>query len=404
VVSARALGVERYASLSVLWALVFLVGPGFFLPFEQELGRTLAARRARNVGGRPVILRAAAACAGLTVLLLALTAVASRPLLEFLLGDEFLLLVALAAALAAYACEFVVRGTLSGNGRFGAYGMVIGSEGAVRLLAAVALAVVGVDEVGPYGLALGLAPFVATAIGMRGQRGLATPGPESPWSELSSALGLLLAASLLAQLLINAGPLAVRILAGPDEQAEAGRFLAGVVIARVPLFLFQAVQAALIPKLSALAAAGKLAEFRHGLRQLLLLFTALGVASTLGCLAVGPELLALLFGEGFELGRVDLGYLAAASATYIIALSLAQALISLAGYARVTLAWVAGIATFVVVVAMVDDLLLRVELGFLAGSTVAAFAMGALLLQRLGTAHDQRVVDRLPASGVPVEP
>ena len=49
VLSARALGHEAYAPLSVLWALVFLVGPGFFLPIEQEIGRALAARRSASV-------------------------------------------------------------------------------------------------------------------------------------------------------------------------------------------------------------------------------------------------------------------------------------------------------------------------------------------------------------------
>ena len=50
VVSARALGKTEYAPLSVLWSLVFLAGPGFFLPLEQEVSRALAARRARGEG------------------------------------------------------------------------------------------------------------------------------------------------------------------------------------------------------------------------------------------------------------------------------------------------------------------------------------------------------------------
>ncbi|MGH8976031.1 MAG: hypothetical protein ACRD0C_22825, partial [Acidimicrobiia bacterium] len=31
-ISARALGPSRYAPLGVLWALMFVAGPGFFLP------------------------------------------------------------------------------------------------------------------------------------------------------------------------------------------------------------------------------------------------------------------------------------------------------------------------------------------------------------------------------------
>ena len=44
VVAARALGKTDYAPLSVLWAMVFLAGPGFFLPLEQEVSRALALR------------------------------------------------------------------------------------------------------------------------------------------------------------------------------------------------------------------------------------------------------------------------------------------------------------------------------------------------------------------------
>src|SRR5437762_8017137 len=50
VLSARGLGPARYATLSALWALVFVAGPGFFIPFEQDVSRAVAARHARHVG------------------------------------------------------------------------------------------------------------------------------------------------------------------------------------------------------------------------------------------------------------------------------------------------------------------------------------------------------------------
>ena len=72
------------------------------------------------------------------------------------------------------------------------------------------------------------------------------------------------------------GPVATKFVPPPDltklteaEKDAAGRFLPGLVIARIPLFLFQAVQAALLPKLSALAGAGLHGSFRKGLWRLL---------------------------------------------------------------------------------------------------------------------------------------
>ena len=73
------------------------------------------------------------------------------------------------------------------------------------------------------------------------------------------------------QLLANAGPLIVQVLAPPAEQALTGKFLAALVIARVPVFLFAAVQAVLLPGLAGLVGAGDArglrptARARHGL-------------------------------------------------------------------------------------------------------------------------------------------
>ncbi|HEX2417748.1 MAG TPA: hypothetical protein VHJ83_06445, partial [Micromonosporaceae bacterium] len=39
-----------YSDLAVLWMIVFSLGPGLFFPFEQELGRLVAAHRAEQTG------------------------------------------------------------------------------------------------------------------------------------------------------------------------------------------------------------------------------------------------------------------------------------------------------------------------------------------------------------------
>ncbi len=50
ILTARVLGPAKYAPLSVLWAMVFLVGPGVFLPLQQEVGRLFAQRRVEGKG------------------------------------------------------------------------------------------------------------------------------------------------------------------------------------------------------------------------------------------------------------------------------------------------------------------------------------------------------------------
>ena len=94
-ISARALGPERYAPLGVLWALTYVVCPGVFLPLEQEVGRALSSRRAKGLGGGPLIHRAALAGGVAAVVLIALTAATSPLSLAHLFSHKVLLLVAL---------------------------------------------------------------------------------------------------------------------------------------------------------------------------------------------------------------------------------------------------------------------------------------------------------------------
>jgi O-antigen/teichoic acid export membrane protein len=381
-VTAHAVGKEEYATFFVLWSLVFLGGPGFFLPLEQEVSRALAARRAAGLGSGPLLRRAAGLGAvlagGLVVVCLAGATVA----VDQLFDGQALLVLALALGWLGYYAEHLARGVLSGLGRFRPYSELLGAEGLARLVICVALAAGGAATAGPYGLAVGLAPWIGVAVAMRGERDLASDGPDAPWSELSTALGWLLVGSVMAQFLMNAGPIAAKLLASESEQAEVGQFAGGVVLARIPLFLFQAIQASLLPRLSALAGSGLLDEFRAGFRRLLLAVGALGALGTAVSFAIGPWALQLLFPGEFDLGRRTVGLLAAGSALFMLTVAMAQAAIALGAHRRMAASWVLAAVTFVVVTAAGDDLYLRVELGLLAGSLVGAAAMALTVASR----------------------
>jgi O-antigen/teichoic acid export membrane protein len=318
-------------------------------------------------------------------------------------------LVGLLVALPAYAVMHLARGTLSGNGRFGAYGTLMAGEGLLRVIAAFVLVVLGVKVAGAYGLLIGLAPIASLAIVLPRERGLLQPGPEAPWSELSEALGWLLLGAVLAQGFVNASVPLVKILAHPSEEAIAGQFQAGLIISRVPLFLFQAVQASLLPKLAGLAAAGRLTDFRTGLRRLIAVVIAIGLAATVGGFALGPLVLRVFFGSGFNrLGNVDIGYLALASAAFMLATALSQALIALKGHAKVAAGWACAIAVLALVTWQSShDLLLRVELGLAVGALVSVVAMWFLLAAQMRhgvPATVQPLLDELGPDHGSVEP
>jgi O-antigen/teichoic acid export membrane protein len=385
----HALGESAYGPLGVLWAVLFTAGPGFFLPIEQEVSRALAGRRARGEGSGPLLRRAATLGGGLLVILLIVGLAVGSTVVHHLFSGQWLLLVGLLLGLVGYLMGHLARGAVSGLGRFRPYSIYIGGEGVARLLGCVLLTIIGVKTAGAYGVVLGVAPIVAALIAIRGQRGIITPGPDAPYSELSSSLGALLAASVLAQALVNAGVVAVKLLAtGPNEDKIVSTFFVGVVVARLPLFLFQAVQAALLPKLTQLATSGEIDEFKKGFQKLVAVVASVGVIGVVGALVVGPAVVDKAFAA--DLARSDLVLLAAGSATYMLALAVAQALIALHGQNQVALSWLGSVAAFVVGVVVLSPLSLytRIELSLLIGAGVALMAMGACVVVRTrGGAH-----------------
>jgi len=265
-----------------------------------------------------------------------------------------------------------------------------GAEGISRVLLCVGLVILAVETPGWYGLALAIPPFIAVAASLRGQHNLLVPGPEAPYSELSNALGWLLAGSVLAQTLSYAPFLGVTLLSTGAEKDLVGKFIAGFFVARIPILLFQAVQAALLPKLASHAGAGRHDDFRAGLRRLIVVVSAVGVIGIVAGFTIAPWAGRVLFGQKFILGRRDLGLLAIGTAAFILALTIAQGLIALRAYAEAAAAWLVGIAVFVLVVAEGSDLFLRVEVASAIGALAAAGVMFVFVTLRLrsGTKPD----------------
>jgi O-antigen/teichoic acid export membrane protein len=378
-VSAHALGPARYASVSVLWSVTYLGALGFFLPLEQEVARAVAARFTKGEGGGPVVHRAAQiGLAGLVGLIVVIVA-AGGVLTGRLFDHHSVLLLSLALAMMAYLPVHLTRGMLSGSGRFGSYGVLLGAEGVIRLAACVVLAIVAVQTPGPYGLALALAPFASLLIVVSATADARRPGPPAPVSEVSAALGWLLAGALALQALVNGPAVAIKLLASPSEQAQTGRFIAGLLMCRVPLFFFAAVQVSLLPKLAAMTTSNRIAELRLGLRRLIILVLAVGGAGAAVAYVVGAVALHVFFGPNFQVSRVDLGVLGAASGGVMAAIVYAQAMIAFREYARAKVGWVAGLVAFGAVLALPIATEDRVSFAFLAGSVVAAVAMWTLL-------------------------
>ncbi len=375
-------GIDEFAPIASMWFAVFALAPGFFLPLEQELGRALSHRRAVGQGGRPVV-RQVVRLGTYLVVAVTIGIVALSPLIatSYFDGDWFMV-IALVLAFAAYAPAHMARGVCSGSGRFREYAIVLGSDGIIRILLCVVLAVVGVKAVGAYGLAIAISPLFAVAYVYRRGALRTDPGPIAELSEVTPNLGWLLVGSVCAATLLNAGPITASLLAPEGADGLVTAFSYGVLLSRIPLFLFQAVQAALLPRLSQQAARGQFAEFRSGLRRLTFLVIVVGVAGTIGASILGPWALRTMYDS--DLSGRTLAMLSLSSAVYMLALATAQAVIALQGHALVALGWVVGVIAFVLGTWLSsDDVFRRIEIGLVVSSMAALVAFALALRHRL---------------------
>jgi O-antigen/teichoic acid export membrane protein len=377
----QALGQDGFKPIVAMWFIAFALAPGFFLPIEQEVSRAIAHRRALGQGGLPVIKRIAPLAIIILLTLVVVIAVFSSSISANMFEGYGIVTFCLVLTLVSYAPMHLARGICSGTGRFGAYGIIIGADGAVRVIGCAVLWLAGVTHVGPYAFMIGFSPIVGViAVGLAGKLRV-DDGPEATWSEVTPNLGWLLMGSLFAAALVNAGPITVDILGSSEPAEVVTRFGNAVIFARIPLFLFQAVQAALLPRLAKLAAQRNLSEFSRGFRQLMILVCGVGVVGTIGAFLVGPQVLDLVYQGGID--RRTMTLLALASAMYMVGLATAQAVIALRGHAIVALGWFASFSGFVLIAWLSsNDLYLRVELA-LVGSSLIAIVVFVVALRKL---------------------
>ena len=373
-IASRDLGAEMYTPLGMLWALSFLLGPGIFHPLEQQTARSIASRFGEET--TPVF-KAASIVGGIATLLIVICALCFNSwLTEDIFSDQRSLLIAIILVVIGLGSAHLVKGVLAGTGRFKNYSRYLIGEGLGRLLVTAILVIFASGEVWMYGLALGLSPFIGISAALFRQKDLIKPGPKVKAKEISGSLGVLLIASLATAMVLNVSPLTVELLAEPNQKEEPGKFLNALLIARIPLFFFQAVQAALLPRLSQLMASKELEKFKHELMRLLGFVTVFGACFLFLVAVSGQWVTRIAFGSEYEISRQDMTLLAVSSVGLMYALSLTQGLLALHRQGYSAAAWVSGIATFPATIFLGDDLFLRVEVALI----VTVFITTSLLV------------------------
>ena len=344
----KAVGDRAYAGFGAFWSLIFVVGPGLFLPLEQEISRAISHRAAHDDGSKPLVRIAALMAASLAIVVAFVFAALSPVFVEHVFHGNGYLQLGFIIGIIGYGFLHCSRGILSGNHKFGAYGSSLATEGTIRFVAVVALSVFGIKNVGYYGLAMGITPLLVIIPFLPLLKRVITPGSEASKRELGTALMFLVSSSVLSQALAYSSLFLVNVIEGESGQT-ARYFTNAFFIARIPVIGFMAVQAALLPKLSALHAVGDHKEFRLQFRKLLSLVVMLSAAGLLFIALFGSIVGRALFGaDKFQLSLTHFLVLSLGSCVFLVAQTLLQACIALQHYKVVSVAYVLGVLTTII--------------------------------------------------------
>ncbi len=395
--AAHALSDVEYKRIALVWSIMFVVASVIYRPIEQLLSRTIADRRARGLTGAhdlrvALLIQAAFA---LTFLVIAL---ALRDLLQNDLFDGSAALYwVLVVGVLAYAASYFARGFLAGHQRFGLYGLLVFLEAISRVCFALAV-VIGIAS-GQSAVALGMAvaPLMSLLVvpwffARRGGGGADADAPADAAAVRATEGGLTLrhglgfavavfAIMVAEQTLLNAAVLTVE--GTSDDAVLSGVVFSVLMITRAPLQLFQAVQGSLLPHLAGLQATAGAQEFRRAIRVTVRAIAGFALAVAVGLFAIGPPVVSTIFDIERDIARGGLALVGLGMGFHLVAGTLNQAALARGQARAAAVAWMLGAGAFVVwmLSPVVDDQLLRTELGYCCATAVVS-ALLALVYRR----------------------
>ena len=343
----RVLGREQFADFGVLWTAVFAVTQILWIGVSQTLGRYISERETRGEDSSPVV----SSVKKLTLILVGsflIVSLIAGPLLTGVIFEGNLLLtVAFVAAVVAYAPEYFRRGTFGGSRQFARLGALHVAESSSRMLIAVLLLFVGTGMFGAV-FAVVVAPLVGVlavrpAPASEPAENAGQGGVGAPFSALGAFrfAGPVLACVAFAQVLMNGGPILVRVLGGTDE--EVSLFFAALILARTPQYVLSPVVASFLPHASRTLATEGTRGFDRFVLRTVAAVGAVGVLMVSGAWLFGEWALRLVFGAGFSAEPGLLAALAALAACYLLSETLNQALFALGRGRLAALGWFVGL-------------------------------------------------------------
>ncbi|HLF61437.1 MAG TPA: hypothetical protein VI980_09700 [Acidimicrobiia bacterium] len=370
VYGARALGEEAFAPISLLWTVFFILATVLLIPVEQYVTREVASGRKAV----PSDLKPAAAMA----------AVGS------LVGGGYVLLTLdrffegswhyafqIVLLMVGYGLLVVGKGVLAGRRRFANVGWVLIVETVARLVAGI-VAIQLVASAESMGWAMVFGGF--SVLGMRWWRH-DTGTTQAAAAKPSVFLGGYVGGTASSQVLLGGAPIAVAAL-GADPAMVSVVFVTFTLF-RAPLTLILALQGRALPYLTGLAHA----QDRHRLDRIARAVVVGGAGLViLGGLVgwlVGPEVVALLFGEAFAPSSTVAMFAAAGMMAAAASQIASQVLVAEARTSRLSAAWFGGLLIGLVALLLLGgEVDVRVAIAFAIGEVVALILMAGLAVRR----------------------
>src|ERR671912_167995 len=311
------LGKQGFAPLALLWSATFLTVQVLWIGATQTLGRYVAQREAQGKDWGPVVSSVRHWQIGLVVAFV-LCALLASPLLTEELFEEPWLTVAFVVAVVLYAPEYFRRGIFNGHRQSFRLGAQIVAESSGRVLIAAVLLVVGWGVFGPV-IAIVLAPL----IGVLAIRPAPVAPPEregepfSAWDAFRFATPVL-ACMAFAQVLMNGGPIFVRVLDGSDAQVSV--FSAALIFTRIPQYVLSPAIGALLPRASRVLSTEGRGVFDRFVAKALGVVGLVGVLMVAGTWMFGEWGLRLFAGTEFDASLAVLGIGVVERVAYSLAL------------------------------------------------------------------------------------
>lgn len=394
--SARSLPAPEYAAFAVWWTLSTLLGMSFGV-FESYLARLVVAdvaagRDSRRVTGL-MLGRAMIGAAAVAGVLLGLAPWLASRLLDGNLAAALLVPVYVMLA----GGQALQRGSATGHGRFSAIAGQLVTDGLARAGLSVALIATGRDSQTSLALGACLAAAASLLVGSRmWPRWLARPRIRDKRVS-NRPVGYLLIGAVGPLLANNAS---VPWLAGTHSvnAYTLGAFAGAVTLSRLPMQFVSAAFAPLLTQLSHCVETDDESTFRRLLRLAEVSVWGLGLVFVAGFTVLGPWVLGVYLGPGYDLSVAALATLAVASGLMFVAFVQQASLAAMDRWSMIAMSWACGAAMFLLVLVLPLNTLARATAAPLA-AVLTALAVMTITRPKWTVVARRGDAARLPGEG-----